>query len=219
VGECWSDRRIWLELAKRMGYGEFFPWEDEDEVLDYILKPSGLTVKKLTEEFPQGLPYGEWSYGVDKNRFRTQSGKLEIYSDTMAQFGYPPLPTPMAPSGPEVPAEYPLLLIHGARQLEYLASRGRDIARLQKMLPEPLADLHVDTAARHAVKDGDMAVVETKRGSIEIKVRASADIMPGVVSISHGWARANVNVLTDYAPVDPISGLPAKAQPCRVRKA
>jgi formate dehydrogenase (coenzyme F420) alpha subunit len=219
VGECWSDRTIWLELAKRMGYAEFFPWENEDEVLDYILKPSGLTVKKLTEEFPQGLPYGEWAYGVGRNGFRTQSGKIEIYSETMAQFGYKPLPTPKAPSGPEVSAEYPLLLIHGGRQLEYLASRGRDVTRLQKMAPEPLADLHVDTAARYTLKDGDMAVVETKRGSIEIKVRASEDITPGVISISHGWAGANVNILTDYTSVDPISGFPAKAQPCRVRRA
>jgi anaerobic selenocysteine-containing dehydrogenase len=63
-----------------------------------------------------------------------------------------------------------------------------------------------------------MAVVETKRGSIEIRVKATEDIIPGVVSIPHGWAQANVNVITDDAPSDKESGYPAlKSQLCRIR--
>ena len=220
TGECWSDRKIWLELAKRMGYGEFFPWKDEEEVLDYILEPSGMTVQKLTEEIPEGMPYGEWTYGAYKNGLRTPSGKIELYSEILSKYNYDPLPVPaVSLSSGNLLKDYPLVLIHGTRQFEYLHSRGREVTKLKKMKPEALAEIHQDTAAKFGLKDGDFAVVETPRGSIEVRIKATHDIMADVVSIPHGWAEANVNVLTDYTPADPISGFPAKARPCKVTKA
>ena len=62
-------------------------------------------------------------------------------------------------------------------------------------------------------------MLENKRGSIEVKVRVSDDLLPGVASMTHGWAQANVNLLTDNAPADPISGFPQlKGVLCRVRR-
>ena len=64
-----------------------------------------------------------------------------------------------------------------------------------------------------------MAVVETRRGSITLKARVTEDILRGVVSIPHGWDEANVNILTDETPVDPVSGKAAlKSLLCKVRK-
>jgi anaerobic selenocysteine-containing dehydrogenase len=61
--------------------------------------------------------------------------------------------------------------------------------------------------------------VETKRGRVEIRVKVTADIMAEVVSIPHGWAQANVNILTDETPADPVTGTPGlKALLCRIRK-
>ena len=34
VGESWADWKIWTELARRMGYGKYFPWNTEEEVVD-----------------------------------------------------------------------------------------------------------------------------------------------------------------------------------------
>jgi anaerobic selenocysteine-containing dehydrogenase len=53
-----------------------------------------------------------------------------------------------------------------------------------------------------------MAVLETKRGGIEIRVKATEDIMPGVVCIPHGWAKGNANVLTDDRLICKESGYP-----------
>ena len=56
--ESWSDVKFWLELAKRMGYQEHFPWKDEAEIFDYVLKPMGLSTRYLEEEKPEGVLYG-----------------------------------------------------------------------------------------------------------------------------------------------------------------
>ena len=34
-------------------------------------------------------------------------------------------------------------------------------------------------------------------------------ILPNVLSLPHGWDRANANVLTDGADADPVTGFPA----------
>jgi len=226
VPECWSDLKIWLELARRMGYSEYFPWKDEEEVIEYLLKPSGLTVKQLREDKPGGLSLGFDRYKEyeKRGRFPTPSGKVEIYSERMERFGYDPLPTyresPEAPlSNPELAKEYPLILTTGARYEGYSHSRFRNIPRLLQLAPEPLAEIHPQTAAKYGIVDSEMAVVETRRGSIEIKTNVTEDIVPGVIHIPHGWAQANVDVLTDESPTDPVSGFPALHQLlCKIRE-
>ena len=59
-------------------------------------------------------------------------------------------------------------------------------------------------------------MIETIKGRIKIKIKCTGDILPEVVSISHGWAQANVNLLTDIGVRDSISGYPElKSLRCR----
>lgn len=223
--ECWPDLKFWFELAQRLGYAQYFPWKTIEEAIDYILEPSGLTVRKLTEEVPEGVTYGSIKYKeYESEGFRTPSGKVELYSETLAGLGYPPMPTfeepPESPeSTPDLAQEYPLILTTGARILEFCHSQHRNITRLRQKSPEPLAEINLATATRYGIADGDTVTVSTRRGSIEIKARVSEDIMPNVICISHGWDEANVNILTSQEPADPIIGYPAlKALLCRVEK-
>jgi anaerobic selenocysteine-containing dehydrogenase len=79
--------------------------------------------------------------------------------------------------------------------------------------------VHPDDAER--LQLGSRAVVTSRNGSIELPVQVSDEMMPGVVSIPHGWghddpqamlrvaaqhAGANSNVLADDQLVDPVSG-------------
>ncbi|MBI4294906.1 MAG: molybdopterin-dependent oxidoreductase [Chloroflexi bacterium] len=225
VEQCWPDTSLWLELAKRMGYAEYFPWKDWEEALDYFMQPSELTVDYLTREKPEGVFYDTLSYRQYERRgFSTPSGKVELYSKTLEQFGHSPLPTYREPSEspistPELAREYPLVLVAGARVLQYHHSELRNVASLRKGAPDPVAEVHPDTAAKYGIADGDTVLVETKRGSIELKAKTSRDVVPGVVITTHGWSEANVNVLTDDAPADPISGLPLLKGPlCKISK-
>ena len=75
------------------------------------------------------------------------------------------------------------------------------------------------TAARYGISDGDMMKVETTKGTIEIKASTTEDLHSGILSIPHGWARANANQLTELEPRDPVTGYTEmKALLCRVSK-
>ena len=103
--------------------------------------------------------------------------------------------------------------------MEFLHSEHRNVERLRKKHPEPFAEINTETALNHQIKDGDKIVVETKRGSIEIKARVTEDILPDVVNIAHGWAEADVNILTDEKPANTVGGQPAlKSLLCKISK-
>jgi anaerobic selenocysteine-containing dehydrogenase len=215
--ECKEDWWVWAELGRKMDYADYFPWRNSDELLSYLLKPTGLTLKQL-EENPAGIIYGdERQRKYEEEDLATPSGKVELFSPTLAAYGYDPLPTYTPPENP--PEEYPLNLITGARTVVYTHSQYRDINRLKKLVPEPLAEINPETAKEIGIADGETIIVESPEGSVTIKAKVTPDILTSVVSLQHGWAEANVNLLTTYQPYDPISGYPAfKTVPCRVRK-
>jgi anaerobic selenocysteine-containing dehydrogenase len=215
---CREDWWVWAELGRKMGYGDFFPWRDTEEILPYLLKPTGITLEQL-ERNPGGVIYGDTRQRkYEEAGFETPSGRAELFSPTLAAYGYDPLPTFTPPA--RVPdKEYPLNLLTGNRTVAFTHSQYHDIEKLRKLVPEPLAEIHPETAKEAGIADGDMMTVESANGSVDLKAKITSDILPGVVSLQHGWAEANVNLLTGFQPYDPISGYPAlKTVPCRVRK-
>lgn len=224
VGESWPDWNIWSELGRRMGYGEYFPWKTDEEMTEMLLEPSGITLKQLQDK-PEGFFYTQKQYGRYKEKgFRTPSGKIEIFSETFKDAGFDPLPAHREPTQSPIATtalakEYPLILITGARTLEYIHGQLRHIPELRRIAPEALMEIHPSTAAQYGVVDGERVFVETKKGKIKIRAKLTEDIAPQVVSIPHGWAVANVNILTDIELRDPISGYPEdKGLLCRIRK-
>src|ERR1700758_1206962 len=79
--------------------------------------------------------------------------------------------------------------------------------------------LHPGDPGARALADGDRSRVSSRVGTVEIGVEVTEAIMPGVVSIPHGWghegtamrvaaahAGVNTNLLADEQAVDPLSG-------------
>jgi anaerobic selenocysteine-containing dehydrogenase len=91
---------------------------------------------------------------------------------------------------------------------------------LEKTAPEPLAEVNPETANKYGISDGDIMTVETVKGKIEMKTQTTEDLIPGILSIPHGWAEANANELTELEPRDPVTGYTEmKALLCRISKA
>ncbi len=207
-----------------MGYEEYFPWKNEIEFLDFLLKPSGLSVGQLKKN-PNGIMYGSKKPADYEGRgFKTPSKKVEIYSETLEKYGYDPLPVYVEPkesylNNPTLAEKYPLILTTGTRITPYTHSRYRELEKLRKITPEPQVEIHPKTAEKYNIMENDLVIVETQRGSIKVKAKLTEDILPEVVSVTHGWNEANINLLTDDEERDPISGYPAlKAMLCRVKK-
>jgi anaerobic selenocysteine-containing dehydrogenase len=216
--DCLEDWRLWAELGKKMGYAYYFPWRNADELFNFLLEPSGVTLEQL-EQNPGGILY----HPLDRQRkyeqegFGTPSGKVEIFSRTLAEHGYDPLPTFTPPDN--LSERYPFTLITGSRTIAFSQSRHRNIPRLRKLVPEPVVEINPEPAGKLGITSGETVALESPRGSITLKAVVTPDIHPGVLSIQHGWEEANANTLTANEPHDPISGYPAfKAIPCRVRK-
>jgi anaerobic selenocysteine-containing dehydrogenase len=225
-GECLADWKVWAELGKKMGFGEYFPWQTAEELYDELLGQTNITTIQL-----KGDPGGIWYRDPNerqhylKEGFETPSGKVEIFSQTMKDYGYDPLPIFIEPaespiSKPELANKYPYILVTGSRIVTFLNSQHRNIVRLKKLSPEPLVAINTYLAKERGIANGDTVVIESPRGSIKMKAEVSDDVHPKVVIVPIGWAIANANILTDDENVDPITGYPGlRTLMCQVTKA
>ena len=225
LGESMPNWEIWAELGKKMGYEEYFTWKNSDELFECLIETTDMTLDKV-KEVKGGILTRPEQMRYLKKGFNTPSGKVEIYSETLKKYGYDPLPcykehveSPV--NNPELAEKYPFFLITGARVMAMTHSQHRNIPSMLKRNPEPLAEINTDTAREIGIDNRDMVSIESPRGKIRMKVKVTDDIHPKVVSVPHGWAVANVNLLTAGAPEvrDPISGFPPyKTELCRINK-
>jgi anaerobic selenocysteine-containing dehydrogenase len=217
-GDCIEDWQLWAELGRRMGYTDYFPWRNADELFSFLLEPSGVSLEQL-EQSPGGILYHRLDQGrkYEQEGLGTPSGMVELFSPTLEKHGYAPLPSFTPPEPP--PPDYPFTLLTGTRTVVYSHSQYQNLPRLRRLMPEPLVEINPESASKLGIADGEPVLLESPKGSITLKAMVTPDILPGVLSIQHGWGEANANLLTDFAPTDPISGYPAfKTTPCRVRK-
>jgi anaerobic selenocysteine-containing dehydrogenase len=227
VGNAKEDWKVWAELGRRMGYPDFFPWQNSDELLIDLLKTTNVSLDQLKQN-PGGIYYQEREFKKYlKQGFNTPSGKVEIFSEMLAEHGYDPIPTFHEPkespaSRPDLAEKYPLVLVTGPRTKTYTHSRYRHLPSLKKLYPEPLLEMNPNTAGGLGINEADMVKVETLRGFVKVKAKLTEDIALKVVSLLHGWSNAsgaNANCLTDDKAIDPISGFPEyRAVLCRVSK-
>lgn len=222
VGECRSDHEMLNDLAKRVGLAEYW-WDQFEQALDWILEPLGIT----WQEFKQ-MDYirGEVRYRKYRERgFSTPTGKFELYSTLLEKWGYDPLPQHREPpespySTPELYKEYPYILITGARVPGFFHSEGRQIPWLRRLHPEPVVEIHPETAKREGIKEGDWVVIESPRGRVRQRARFFEGMDPRVVAAQHAWwfpereeagkdwEESNINLLTSnaYEDSDPAMG-------------
>ena len=103
------------------------------------------------------------------------------------------------------PVDGELRLI-GRRHLRSNNSWMHGFPRLTKGRPRHHLLMHPDDLAARGLRDGERVRVTSRVGQVDVEVTATADIMPGVVSLPHGWSHTRVNDLTDDAFLDALSG-------------
>ncbi|MFH1150003.1 MAG: molybdopterin-dependent oxidoreductase [Actinomycetota bacterium] len=235
LGEVRDDRDVMIELAHRLGLDEAFPWQDLRSYFDWVLEGTGLDFDEFCE---RGILMGEMRYHkYRESGFVTPTGKLELRSTILEAMGLEPLPVyrepPNSPvSTPDLAREYPLVLTTGAKIRGFFHSEGRQIERPRRANPEPLVELHPETASDLGIADGDRVLLETPEGSVEMVARLTDGIRRDTVCAQHAWwfpeeqppdygrRRSGVNALFGDTEYDPDTGSePLKCSLCRVRKA
>ena len=161
VGESRTEWQIYSELARRLGFGDLFWNGDFEKCADDRLEPLGITCADL-KQHPEGIklplsPRPEKYY--EKAGFATPSGRVEIACATLSEYGLDPLPVYQEPaespaSRPDLAGSYPLVMTSGARVPAYINSQFRHIARLRRMMPEPLIDINPADAGPRGIRRG-----------------------------------------------------------------
>jgi anaerobic selenocysteine-containing dehydrogenase len=227
LGESRSDADIIFDLAKRLAPDDKVMKKGYEASVDWILKPSGLTLAKL-KKHPGGLalkdvkmpPYRKYR----KAGFPTPSGKMELASSILDEAGLDPLPRYREPeigplSTPEIYKKFPLILTTGARLPMYQHSRTFRLPWTRGLRPEASVDINPRDAEERGIKGGDRVSLSTPRNALEVRANITEIVPPGAVNIYHAWPEADVNLLIEPDYLDPISGFPGfKSLLCEVKK-
>ena len=247
-GEARSDTEIVFDLAKRLDLGAQFWDGDIEAAYRYQLGPSGVSLEDLREHpggvrVPLKTRYRKFAEPVDgvPHGFDTPTRKIELYSETMLDHGYPPLPEYEEPlvgphARPELVERYPLILTCAKHTL-FCESQHRALPSLRRKAMDPEVELNPVAAAERGIGPGDWVTIETPEGSIKARARLNDTLKPDVACGQHGWWQAcpeigapgydamsadgaNFNLIIGTEAIDPISGsVPHRAYLCQIRRA
>ncbi|MGH2497801.1 MAG: molybdopterin oxidoreductase family protein [Ktedonobacteraceae bacterium] len=194
-----------LDFMLRSGpYGDGFGVSEGLSLAEVEAHPHGVDLGPLQPRIPEVL--------------RTPSGKIELAPPPIVE-DVERLRSALARDSYESNNGRALLI--GRRDLRSNNSWMHNLHVLTKGKDRCTLHIHPDHAARLSLEDGETACVTSRAGMVEIPIEVTEAIMPGVVSIPHGWghglpgtsmhiasehAGVNTNILTDEGEVDPLSG-------------
>ncbi len=201
------------------------PWHGPERMLDFLLRSGpygdgfgrheGLNLATL-EAHPHGIDLGPLQPRIPEI-LRTPSGKIELTPQPMVE-DVERLRISLEKS---LARDSRHMLLIGRRDLRSNNSWMHNLHVLTKGKERCTLHMHPDDATRLGMDDGETASVASRVRTVEIAVEITDAIMPGVVSIPHGWghtlpgtqmriatehAGVNTNLLTDEEEVDPLSG-------------
>ncbi len=205
-------------LAAKMELGNYFPWNDIEEYLDFKLKKAGSSLEEMKKIGVKNLERTTPLYigkGADF-KFPTDSGKIELYSKTLKNFGFDPVPVFTKHEEPE----------EGFYRLLYGRSPSHSFARttnnpiLSQLDPENEVWINPAVAKEWGIKSGQFIKLENQDNVVSTKVRAKVTekIRPDCVYMVHGFGSTQKKLRRAYGKgaddqalmtrvlVDPIMG-------------
>ncbi len=226
-GECRHDYWWISRVAERLGMGQAFTeGKDEEGWLRQLLAeardrdpelPSYEELSRIGFYRKRGAPHVAFADEIrepDRYPFKTPSGKIELFSQTLAAMKHPEVPAVAeyldASEGPQdrLANKYPLQCIgpHSKRRTHSMFDEN---TWMEQTEPQRMSINPRDALARR-IADNDRVRVFNDRGALLATARVTARIRPGVVSIPQGaWytpdrdgvcQRGCVNVLTSQRP-------------------
>jgi anaerobic selenocysteine-containing dehydrogenase len=174
-------------------------------------KPDGLSLQKLKDN-PHGIDLGALKEQLP-DVLRTPSGKIELAPELITN--------DIGRLRAELDREDPEMVLIGRRHLRSNNSWCHNLHALVKGPERCTLLVNVDDARRLGLAAGSRVQVTSRVGRVVAPVEISDEMMPGVVSLPHGWghdvegirmsvarehAGVNSNVLTDHHALDVPTG-------------
>ena len=211
IGESKPDWQIAVELAERLGRGQYFRH----------LK----TARDVNDEFRLASKGGYADYyGATWEKIERQNGvfwpckdeedpgtphmfldKKFYHADGKARL----CALPYRPPAEEPCEQYPLRLTTGRVVYHYLSgNQTRRIPFLRDMCPEPFVEVHPVTAAQYGIAHEEVVRLHSRRGEARFKVKITEAIRQDTVFVPYHFGHdLSINLLT-IAALDPLSKMP-----------
>ncbi|HEU5323787.1 MAG TPA: molybdopterin dinucleotide binding domain-containing protein, partial [Methylomirabilota bacterium] len=217
-GQARRDWEIVVDLARRLGKGEFFPYGAPADIFRElaaasaggVVDYSGITYERLEQGHGVFWPCPAPDHGgtprlFEDGRFAFPDGRARFHAVTYR------------PPAEDADEAYPLLLTTGRVVAHYLSgNQTRRLAPLVEQCPHPYVEMHPTLAARLGVAEGRPVRVVSRRGEVVLPARVVATIRPDTVFVPYHWpGEQSINRVTHRA-LDPVSRIP-EFKVCAVR--
>lgn len=260
IEPLWESRQsydVLAEIAGKMGIRDTFTegrtheqWiefcynkmREKNPLLPTFAETNGKgIIDRILADSSKHIALKDYRDNPQANPLKTQSGKIEIYSEALAQKGQEWIltegdripavaeycPTFEGVSDTEMLKTYPLQMI-GFHTKGHTHSTYYSVAMLREAVPHMAWMNPVDAQAR-GLKSGDMAEIFNGRGRIRIAVKITERILPGVIGVPQGaWRNTNqegidvggcINTLTTQRPSPLAKGNPQHTNLVDVKRA
>ena len=183
------------ELSKKLELLNYFPFEKQEELLDWQLKKVGSSLEEMQrigvktfERDADDLYFSE----DEQVEFSTDSGKIELYSSYFEEAGFDPLPKYVAH---EEPAEGFYRLIYGRAPM-HTFSRTSNNPNLTDLMDENRVWINPVVAKEWGLKTDQYIWLKNQDNIISdfpVKVRVTERIRWDSVYMVHGFGHARIN--------------------------
>ena len=194
------DYWIARELSKKLGLDKYFPFEKQEELLDWQLKQAGTSLEemqrigvKIFERDADDLYFSE----NEDVEFYTGSGKIELYSSDFEGAGFDPLPRYIAH---EEPAEGFYRLIYGRAPM-HTFSRTANNPNLTDLMDENSVWINPLVAKEWGLKTDQYIWLKNQDNVLtdfQVRVRVTERIRWDSVYIVHGFGHAQKQMQRCY---------------------
>jgi thiosulfate reductase/polysulfide reductase chain A len=176
---------IFREILRGQGCGDALDFETIEELWDYQLEGTGITVAQMREKGFVSLADTPFFFPRDKIPFKTPTGKIEIESEVMKQAGLPSL-APYQPRAVPTGDEFHLMFGHSP-----VMSGGQSLNNplLNDLAgPNPLW-INDERAKVLGINDGDEVLISSTGYSAYMTARVTPLIHRDAVFMLHGYGR------------------------------
>jgi ferredoxin-nitrate reductase len=221
-GNALPDWEILTRFAHKVGFAQFFPYKRAEDIFEEYklltqgtdMDITGITYSRLQTDGPIQWPCPNLNHpGTSRlytdGMFHTENGRAHF------------VPVEFIPSAESTDPDFSLTLTTGRirDQWHTMTKTGR-VESLMLHDPAPTLEVHPKDAAKFSVKDGDLVVVESRRGQATVQATLTDRIKEGTVFLPFHWGKlladnGRANLMTVEA-IDPFSKQP-EFKACAVR--
>ncbi|MEX2705037.1 MAG: formate dehydrogenase subunit alpha [Candidatus Freyrarchaeum guaymaensis] len=201
-GEAKPDWQILCDLAKVMGYGEYFNFNSTEEIFEEIRKcvPQyhGITYERLKKAGGIQWPCPSEDHPGTETMFVEKFATEDGFGHFQVVEYKPPL---------EVPDEdYPYVFMNGRTLFHFhTGTMTRRTSRLHNEQPDGFVEINAEDAEKLGIRSGDRVVLRSRRGEVKAFAKVTKNIQQGVVFMPFHFSECAANFLTG-----PTAGPPSR---------